>query len=96
MEFVFRDAKQFAGLEHAQTRKKENLHNHFNMAMASVNLMNTLQLTLTNMTSKNSLLRVAFNTNLIQQLIRKLGLKPELMNSKYQYEELYFYGAFAA
>lgn len=96
IEFVFRDAKQFAGLEHAQTRKKENLHNHFNLAMASVNLMNALQLTLSNMTSKNSLVRVAFNTNLIQQLIRKLGIKPELMNSKYQFEELYYYGAFAA
>ena len=96
LEFVFRDAKQFAGLEHAQTRKKDNLHNHFNLAMASINIMNILQLTLTNITSKNSLIRIAFNTNLIHQLIRKLDLKPELVNSKYQFDELYYYGAFAA
>lgn len=96
LEFVFRDAKQFAGLEHAQTRKKDNLHNHFNLAMASINIMNALQLTLTNITSKNSLIRIAFNTNLIHQLIRKLNLKPELVNSKYQFDELYYYGAFAA
>lgn len=96
LEFVFRDAKQFAGLEHAQTRQKDSLHNHFNLAMASVNLMNALQLTLSNMNSKNSLIRVAFNTNLIRQLIDQLGLKPELVNSNPKIQQLYYYGAFAA
>lgn len=96
LEFVFRDAKQFAGLENAQTRKKDNLHNHFNLSMATVNLMNALQLTLSNMTSKNSLMRVAYNTNLVRQLIQKLGLNPDLINSNPQIHSLYYYGAFAA
>jgi len=96
LEFFFRDAKQFGGLEHAQTRQKENLHNHFNLSMTSINLMNALQVTLPNMTSKNSLIRVAFNTNLIHLVIQKLGLKPEFVNSKTKLDSLYYYGALAA
>lgn len=96
LEFFFRDAKQFGGLEHAQTRKQENLHNHFNLSMTFINMMNALQLTLPNMTSKNSLIRVAYNTNLIQLAIQKLGLKPEFVNSKDKIDSLYYYGALAA
>lgn len=95
IEFLIRDAKQFAGLEHAQTRKEQNLDNHFNLSMALVNLMNALQIELSHLTSKNSLIRVAFNTNLIQAIIHKLGLKPEFVNSKGQIDHYYNYGAFA-
>lgn len=96
LEFFFRDAKQFAGLEHAQTRQKENLHNHFNLSMTLINLMNALQITLPNMTSKNSILRLAFNTNLIQLVIQKLGLKPELIHSNAKLDSLCHYGILAA
>lgn len=96
LEFFFRDAKQFGGLEHAQTRKKENLHNHFNLSMTFINVMNVMQLSLPNMTSKNSLIRVAYNTNLIQLVIQKLGIKPEFVNSKNEIDSLYYYGTLAA
>ena len=96
IEFLFRDAKQFAGLEHAQTRKQQNLNNHFNISFAQVNLMNALQLHLPKITSKNSLIRVAFNTTLIHSLIHKLGLEPEFVNSKCKIDYFYNYGAFAA
>ena len=58
--------------------------------------MNAIQITLPKMTSKNSLIRVAFNTNLIHLVIHKLGLKPEFVNSKDKIDSLYYYGALAA
>ena len=36
IEFLFRDAKQFTGLQDCQARAKETLHFHFNLALASV------------------------------------------------------------
>src|SRR3954467_107626 len=38
MEFLIRDAKLYAGLEHCQARSKEKLYNHWNMALFSVSL----------------------------------------------------------
>lgn len=37
-EFLFRDDKQFAGLEQRQGRSKEKIHFHTNMALTTVNL----------------------------------------------------------
>ncbi len=36
VEFLIRDAKQYAGLEDCQARDKQKLHNHFNIAMTAV------------------------------------------------------------
>lgn len=38
IEFLFRDAKQFVGLEHCQSRSESKLHFHFNTALTTVSL----------------------------------------------------------
>ena len=38
IEFLFRDAKQHAGLSHCQARSKEKLHFHLNTALTAVSL----------------------------------------------------------
>jgi hypothetical protein len=38
IEFLFRDAKQFVGLENCQSRKTEALNYHFNMALTAVSV----------------------------------------------------------
>jgi hypothetical protein len=38
VEFLIRDAKQYAGLEDCQARDKEKLHAHFNIAMTTVSI----------------------------------------------------------
>src|SRR3954471_10044284 len=38
MEFLIRDAKQYAGLEQCQARSTDKLYNHWNMALFSVSL----------------------------------------------------------
>lgn len=38
IEFLYRDAKQFTGLEHCQSRSQTKLHFHFNTALTTVSL----------------------------------------------------------
>ena len=38
VEFLIRDSKSYAGLEDCQARKKEKLHNHFNISMTAVSV----------------------------------------------------------
>ena len=38
IEFIFRDAKQFTGLTHAQTRDPQRLHFHLNAALTTLNI----------------------------------------------------------
>ncbi|QZE15417.1 transposase [Halosquirtibacter laminarini] len=38
IEFIYRDAKQYTGLNHCQARCKKKLYFHFNMSMTSVNI----------------------------------------------------------
>lgn len=42
IEFLYRDAKQFAGLQHCQSRKTERLHFHFNASLTTVSLAKAL------------------------------------------------------
>jgi len=44
MEFPFRDAKQFAGLQHCQSRQTQAIRFHWNMALFVVNLAKAEQL----------------------------------------------------
>lgn len=75
VELLFRDAKQFAGLEHCQARSQAKLDFHFNMSLAAVNLarveMQRHQI------SFNSYVRLSYNRFLVQRLLRQLGLEAE-------------------
>jgi hypothetical protein len=42
IEFLYRDANQFTGLEQCQARDKEKLHFHFNTALTTVSVMKAL------------------------------------------------------
>ncbi|KAA6327058.1 hypothetical protein EZS27_023922, partial [termite gut metagenome] len=44
MEFGFRDAKQFTGLEHSQARSGNKLDFHFNTALTTVNIAKVIQM----------------------------------------------------
>jgi Transposase DDE domain len=39
IEFLYRDANQFTGLEHCQAREEDKLHFHFNTALTTVSVM---------------------------------------------------------
>ena len=42
-EFLYRDAKQFVGLEHCQSQSETKLHFHFNTALTTVSLAKAIQ-----------------------------------------------------
>lgn len=77
IEFLFRDAKQFTGLNHCQARDEDKLDFHFNMSLAAVNIIQLLKINDPTITSINSLTRKAFNTRIVQNLLHQLCLEAE-------------------
>jgi hypothetical protein len=79
IEFLFRDAKQFMGLNHCQARDEQKLDFHFNMSLTAVNLFQLqMQLNEESDKSMNSFIRKAYNTRLLRLLFDQLNSKAEL------------------
>jgi hypothetical protein len=72
IEFVIRDAKQYAGLTHCQARSQDKIDFHLNTSLAAVNL---LRLLATRSGSKlGGVRRWAYNRMLAGRLFSELGL----------------------
>ena len=78
IEFIFRDAKQFMGLNHCQARSEEKLDFHFNMCFAALNLYQYELMKENACLSMNSLIRKAYNTKFVKILLSKLRSEPEI------------------
>jgi hypothetical protein len=101
IEFLFRDAKQFTGLNDCQARDKETLHFHFNMALASVGVTKIEELKehharLPQVFSLASWKQRTFNEHLLNVFISRLALEPTVIKNHPQYDYLRTYGAIAA
>ena len=79
IEFLFRDAKQFTGLDHCRARDGPKLGFHFNMSLAAVNLFQ-LQMKLNGQKNRSmgSFIRKAYNTKLVSLLFGELNPKAGL------------------
>lgn len=75
VEFLFRDAKQFAGLEHCQARDEAKLDFHFNMSLAAVNMARLVSAQ--SGLSLNSYVRGQYNRFVVEQVLVQLGLRDE-------------------
>ena len=73
IEFLFRDAKQFTGLNHCQARDHQSLNFHFNMSLAAVNLAQVQISKDSTNNSMNTFIRRAYNDRLIDKLFSKLS-----------------------
>ncbi len=101
MEFLFRDAKQFAGLNHCQARDQASLHFHFNASFSTVNLAKIESMLEEDKAERKvfslaSHKQRAFNEHFLNLFISKLALEPNLIKKHPQYEYLKNYGAIAA
>jgi len=101
IEFLFRDAKQFTGLNECQARDHAALDFHFNMALASVGAtkIEALKEQSTPQPQVFSLAswkQRAFNEHLLDVVISKLALEPTVIKNHPQYDYLRTYGALAA
>jgi len=73
IEFLFRDAKQFTGLTHSQTRDEQSLDFHFNLSLAAINLLQLHLLSDSTNKSMNSFVRKAYNSKLVKWLFSQLS-----------------------
>ena len=73
IEFLFRDAKQFTGLNHCQARSEEKLHFHFNLSLAAINMANLNRIQNPTIISMNTFKRLAYNTRFASFLFKQLS-----------------------
>ncbi len=97
IEFLFREAKQFLGLNQCQARCKKALHFHFNATMTALNFIKfTDRLESKDQPRKPiSILSWKtrhFNKHLIERISRLLGFNLSSIKYKSEYESLCNYG----
>jgi hypothetical protein len=101
MEFIFRDAKQYCGLENCQARSENKLDFHFNASLTSVNVAKiTLRSgaeTTQPMSYSINDLKVKFqNYKLIKRIFCIFGLDHKLIKIDRRYDQIVNYGTIAA
>ena len=97
IEFVFRNGKQFCGLKDGQMRDEAALRFHFNMSLATLNILRLEERALgRNVLSLASVKRRQYNELLLSQSIDRSGLDPDLPEIRSHAEELREYGVSAA
>jgi hypothetical protein len=101
MEFNFRDAKQFTGLEECQARDANKLNFHFNSSLSSINVAKIIQRVHCkneeNITYSISDIKTELSNQLMIDLIlSKYGISVELNKNKIIYQELLNFGKRAA
>jgi hypothetical protein len=100
MEFGFRDAKQFAGLENSQARSGNKLNFHFNTALTTVNIAKIMQLSNPE-TRENSFSMATYkvlfhNALLISRFLRLFAINPNSIKNHQHVKELLYFGTLAA
>lgn len=94
IEFVIRDAKQFAGLTHCQARDEAKLDFHLNLSVAAVNVARLVSASLS--ISLGSYTREMYNTFLVGRLLSELSLEAEFGLSHPQIRRVIQMGRIAA
>jgi hypothetical protein len=99
-EFTFRDAKQFTGLTHAQTKSKQKLDMHFNISLTSVNIAKAEALNKYKQGDKlvpfsfsmADAKRLAYNELYTNAFISIFQIDPKLNNNKTKIAQLLQFG----
>jgi len=97
IEFLFREAKQFFGLNNCQARHSKVLHFHFNATLTALNLIKWQDRQQAPDSSPKVLCvdswkRRNFNEHLLKLFSEKLGFDLNWIKSKPEYELLRNYG----
>ena len=100
IEFGFRDAKQFAGLENSQARSGNKLNFHFNTALTTVNIAKIMQLnnaqTRENPFSMATYKILFHNTLMLSRFLRLFAINPNSIKNRQHVNELLNFGTMAA
>jgi hypothetical protein len=100
-EFLFRDGKQFTGLNHCQSRKKERLAFQFNFSLTIISIakvVHWLSIPFGNRPafSIQDIKAQYFNEHLLDKFIFGLGINPETVKNSDNYQNLINYTKIAA
>jgi len=100
IEFGFRDAKQFAGLENSQARSGNKLNFHFNTALTTVNIAKIMQLKNSDTREKSfsmTTYKTLFhNALLLSRFLRLFAINPNSIKNRQHVNELLFFGSMVA
>ena len=100
-EFLFRDGKQFTGLEDCQARSAEKLDFHFNTSLTSISLAKVayylpIPVEERNAFSMHNVKTKAANQLLLQKVFLAYGIDPKQAKNNPQYTQLCNFGCVAA
>ncbi len=101
IEFTFRDAKQYTGLNHCQARSEDKLNFHFNTALTTVNLAKIthwmpIEKSLRGAFSIKDIKTLHHNELMLARFFNVFAIRPNLKNNKQKIKELLYYGIRAA
>lgn len=101
IEFIYRDAKQYAGLNDCQARSENKLHFHFNASLTAVNLAKInhwLKIPKQSRPpfSMADVKTMYHNELLLERFFSVFDIRPNLKKNKSKIRELITYGAIAA
>lgn len=101
IEFLFRDAKQYTGLTHCQSRQSQAINNHVNASLTALNLLK-IEDRQSKQTEQPSVISIAswkrkkFNRHLMTRLFDKLDLDLNCQKIRTVFNQFSDYGAIAA
>lgn len=104
IEFLYRDAKQFTGLNHCEARSKNKLNFHWNMSLTAVNLAKIAHWILKKdekpnediIFSMSDVKTQYYNELLVNRFISMFGINPELEKNKLKIKKFLEFGKIAA
>ena len=101
IEFLYRDAKQFVGMEHCQSRQEKTLDTHFNTALTTLNIAKAIHW-LSIPKEQISAFSMAdiktqyINKPILDEIISIYGKDPKVEKNKPEIRRLYQLGRIAA
>lgn len=101
IEFLYRDSKQFTGLEHCQSRSEDKLHFHFNTCLTAVSIgkvisKNGMDKNLQTSHSIHDVKTELRNSKMIKRIFSMYGFDPYLIKNHSAYYKLLNFGKIAA
>ncbi|MCO5259559.1 MAG: transposase [Crocinitomicaceae bacterium] len=104
IEFLYRDAKQYAGLNHCEARSRKKLDFHWNMSLTTINLAKIIHwIPKKNENPKeeivfsmNDIKTQYYNQLLLERFISMFGINPELPKNKRKNKRFLDFGKVAA
>jgi len=92
IEFLIRDAKQFTGLCHCQSRKKEKLDFAFNCSLTAINVAREFARRHGDGLSVAGVKTLMHNAMMLELFFKKSGHKPNKLLNTNDFKELLYYG----